>query len=1284
MIVKGSTRQDGVGHLPAVRGGSWSSLIALIVVALALLGFIVAPASADEAGNVPGQPYPLSEVEGAGMSSQDMLSQLVDSQAAKELPHREIDREEATELAESVFGSFLETSAGPFSSLHVEEFLSDNAAIVAPKEPSATVTVGGKEAAEEEAEKANGPLLLESTVPLRTENEAGQDRVVDLGLKHDEGELQPTNPLVEVGIPDELGDGIELPGASLELETGAATQERAPSILGENVAFYPNVARDTDFAVATTPTGIETFTQIRSADAPESQTLHLNLEDGAVLEAASEGGAVATAGDEEVLSVTSPTAIDANGNSVPVSLEVSGDSLVLNAAPSENTAFPILIDPVISSTWKWAEQPSNQGLDEGNGKGSSLVWRSWRNTLAYSADNHVPWASAPSPLWYPRPGITVTSGWEAPVEVGAQANWNYYVPRYFSDYEKFSLRPTSFIQNMVISNLQYATYSSQSSPWLAVGLWDEKLNKWVSVYSRNGTEGSIGEKYWNLTYNFPNPAYVQSAKNFGIGLLSSEAGANNGRILYVGYAAVSLNDLTKPAVGSFQGPEKWQNATAAEGFKIEATDSGLGMKYLRFEGEKTGETYLTELYCSGTNEDPCPRTWNTSIWKGYPAASLSTGIHLYTVSAFDVLGNEAAEHPKVPVKIDHTAPSLTLSGTMTQQASLGYKRPQYVLHLEGVDGVSGAPQAGIASSEVTVDGKVVDSTKAGCATQNCSLSRDWTLKSGAYPAGEHKVVASVTDGAGNTTTKSLTIKTEADTTAPTLETGGTLVTAPEGWVEQVSRSAWAYAEDGKGYGVTSLTFSIDGKVVKSLTQACSSGGCEGEITSSLNMAGYTAGAHSAEIVAKDGAGNVSKKAWTINVNPSGTVPSSEAVKTLEASDSTSESMTIAPTSEVVEPAEREAGNDPSLVVEGSSLKSDGTAVESTMTIDAGNGYTLNGGEESFHIEPTKSSASETNIEVKNGIAGVAANTTGGVDTVIRPLYDGIQAFQDIRQSTAPETYSWKVQLHSGQSVKAIDETHVGIYYAELELLAMTISAETAHDAIGKAVPTSLSVSEGNILTLTVHHHESGTVYPVAAGSVFQPSYETIIVPGPPTKQQEEEEKARELTEQQVKECAERLPGCLFYKPVAYERVSAPRPLASNATDDEGASASSAQGASERDFEFTQCMYEGPGGCIPFALHLEGTWEYNHKYAWWKKTTPKPKCPYSAHGANVTLDSCDWAGKNHQPDKAGGYHISAQGLFHVAPGGGPVEIPEPITEYMYASGYANGHNTAALCNPTVSC
>jgi hypothetical protein len=101
-----------------------------------------------------------------------------------------------------------------------------------------------------------------------------------------------------------------------------------------------------------------------------------------------------------------------------------------------------------------------------------------------------------------------------------------------------------------------------------------------------------------------------------------------------------------------------------------------------------------------------------------------------------------------------------------------------------------------------------------------------------------------------------------------------------------------------GYGVTSVELKIDGAVVNSATQTCPSGGCNKVLGSNqtLDMAQYSGGAHTAEFIAKDGAGNVRKRTWTINIDPEGHISASEAEDTLEALDATSPVNTVGPAS----------------------------------------------------------------------------------------------------------------------------------------------------------------------------------------------------------------------------------------------------------------------------------------------------------------------------------------------------------------------------------------------------
>ncbi|HEY1853116.1 MAG TPA: hypothetical protein VGG40_00885, partial [Solirubrobacterales bacterium] len=333
----------------------------LSAAAVLLLLLIVLSATASSSATAhESTPYAYPEISGrdieeASRSAGDegVEEQLTDSEAAENLPHNDLDRDQAVRLLNSVFELPLEGRAGIYDELDVKRFLSNNAAIIpAGQQPeSPGISIG------EEAAGSTGPTLLESSAPLRAKNASGEEEAVNLGLEHVEGELQPANPIVEVGIPQELGEGIEIGGEAGEepvrVQLVSAPQERAPSTIDESVAVYPNVGTDTDLAVAPTPEGVETLTQLRTAEAPTSQTFRLELPAGASLQASPSGGAEVVRQDGKLLlRVLPPSAIDAEGNEVPVSMSLSGDTISLRVSTSKSTAFPVLVDPLYQ-TYRW-------------------------------------------------------------------------------------------------------------------------------------------------------------------------------------------------------------------------------------------------------------------------------------------------------------------------------------------------------------------------------------------------------------------------------------------------------------------------------------------------------------------------------------------------------------------------------------------------------------------------------------------------------------------------------------------------------------------------------------------------------------------------------------------------------------------------------------------------------------------------------------------------------------------------------------------------------------------
>jgi hypothetical protein len=140
-----------------------------------------------------------------------------------------------------------------------------------------------------------------------------------------------------------------------------------------------------------------------------------------------------------------------------------------------------------------------------------------------------------------------------------------------------------------------------------------------------------------------------------------------------------------------------------------------------------------------------------------------------------------------------------------------------------------------------------------------------------------------------------------------------------------------------------------------------------------------------------------------------------------------------------------------------------------------------------------------------------------------PPYDGAMGFPMINGPADPEEFSWEVVLGEGQGLESIDDQHAQVYYTKGHHPAFGISAVAAHDADGSSVPTSLSVSGGDVITLTVHHRAGDPAkggapfdYPIVAGSGWEGGFQTVVVSGPPGEQelreQREEGERRERQE----------------------------------------------------------------------------------------------------------------------------------------------------------------------------
>jgi hypothetical protein len=123
------------------------------------------------------------------------------------------------------------------------------------------------------------------------------------------------------------------------------------------------------------------------------------------------------------------------------------------------------------------------------------------------------------------------------------------------------------------------------------------------------------------------------------------------------------------------------------------------------------------------------------------------------------------------------------------------------------------------------------------------------------------------------------------------------------------------------------------------------------------------------------------------------------------------------------------------------------------------------------------------------------------------LSDGGQRFGQISGPEDPEDYCFEVTLGEEQELRQIDDRHVQAFYSTGQP-SFEITAEQASDVEGASVPTTLTMTGSNIVTLTVHHREGNPLangaafhYPVVGGSGWEGGFHTVEVKmSPPTEQ----------------------------------------------------------------------------------------------------------------------------------------------------------------------------------------
>jgi hypothetical protein len=155
------------------------------------------------------------------------------------------------------------------------------------------------------------------------------------------------------------------------------------------------------------------------------------------------------------------------------------------------------------------------------------------------------------------------------------------------------------------------------------------------------------------------------------------------------------------------------------------------------------------------------------------------------------------------------------------------------------------------------------------------------------------------------------------------------------------------------------------------------------------------------------------------------------------------------------------------------------------------------------------------LAVLAGAAGAASPESSTL-----PIYDGDLSFPYLHGPTDPDEFSWRLELGPEQEARQVSETEVEVDYARTGHPGFGIEAIDAHAADGANVPTSLLLSEGDVITLIVHDREGNPAaggapfaYPILAGQGWEGGFPTsTVIKGPPDEKEIAEARAREAEE----------------------------------------------------------------------------------------------------------------------------------------------------------------------------
>jgi DNA-binding beta-propeller fold protein YncE len=606
-----------------------------------------------------------------------------------------LDIGQAIKLAASAFPALIDHPAGGPPTLPTGQkivgYLSDTVA---------QVDLGGRRRG-----------VIEATEPMALETSPGHQTPLDLGLTKVGSAFEPVRPLVDVSIPRRLNEGVELPTLSLSVTPvdakGSPLRGSEGAVDGSGV-LYANTETDSDTLIKPTTGGFEADTLLRSVGSPEHLYFRVKLPEGAQLVPSAHGqGAVNVMLEGRPIAVVPPpSARDASGASVPVTMGAAGDVLELAVATHAGAyQWPLAVDPSVTDTHFL-------------GEGVHSSWRFGANTSKAHGGSEVYGLKGEMSGTY-SPGESYvfyyqTRGASHIYELQAEVGSNDIHGRGVLLFEHEGLLENSLVvaenSGRARSPLTFCVKAGEAQCSISAG-HQPNLVLFTQTAIEPGDAGYYGDELRGEVY----------------------------------YPSVYIEQEAQPEISFSEG---WLGPYSKP-IEVKVHDPGIGLSYVSVFGDGVEEEepiYKHEL-CAGVQ---CTQEYTYDVaWSHWVDS--------------EPLKVKAENATGVPVEVDHsfkvdtTPPQIKLTGLPTNGE---VSASPHTVTVEAADEaeesrLTFASNSGVASFEASIDGGAATVLPGSCSAK-CKVSAQYTIKGEGLSEGVHRLVVTAADNAGNAAAKEFT------------------------------------------------------------------------------------------------------------------------------------------------------------------------------------------------------------------------------------------------------------------------------------------------------------------------------------------------------------------------------------------------------------------------------------------------------------------------------------------------------------------------------------------------